>query len=87
MGGGGGEEERGYLDISDIWSRSIPPFIWKWSYSCGDYVEYMQLQYKSRLSFIDFRVCDFAFAFKTQNAPCVSRFKRVLFSDRFQFAF
>ena len=36
--------------------------------------------------FIDFRVCDFAFAFKTQNAPCVSRFKRVLFSDRFQFA-
>ena len=37
--------------------------------------------------FIDFRVCYFAFAFKTQNAPCVSRFKRVLFSDRFQFAF
>ena len=37
--------------------------------------------------FIDFRVCDFAFAFKTHNAPCVSRFKRVLFSDRFQFAF
>ena len=37
--------------------------------------------------FIDFRVYDFAFAFKTQNAPCVSRFKRVLFSDRFQFAF
>ena len=36
--------------------------------------------------FIDFRVCDFAFAFKTQNAPCVSRFKRVLLSDRFQFA-
>ena len=36
--------------------------------------------------FIDFRVCDFAFAFKTQNAPCVSRFKRVLFSDIFQFA-
>ena len=31
------------------------------------------------------RVCDFAF--KTQNAPCVSRFKCVLFSDRFQFAF
>ena len=39
------------------------------------------------LIFIDFRVCDFEFAFKTQNAPCVSRFKRVLFSDRFQFAF
>ena len=39
--------------------------------------------------FIDFHVCDFAFAFKTQpqNAPCVSRFKRILFSDRFQFAF
>ena len=37
--------------------------------------------------FIDFRVCDFAFAIKTQNAPCVSRFKRVLLSDRFQFAF
>ena len=37
--------------------------------------------------FIDFRVCYFAFAFKTQNAPCVSRFKRVLFSERFQFAF
>ena len=37
--------------------------------------------------FIDFRVCDFAFAFKTRNARCVSRFKRVLFSDRFQFAF
>ena len=37
--------------------------------------------------FIDFHVCDFAFAFKTQNAPCVSRFKRVLFTDRFQFAF
>ena len=37
--------------------------------------------------FIDFRVCDFAFAFKTQNAPCISRLKRVLFSDRFQFAF
>ena len=35
--------------------------------------------------FIDFRVCDFAF--KTQNAPCVSSFKRILFSDRFQFAF
>ena len=35
--------------------------------------------------FIDFRVCDFAFAFKMQNASCVSRFKRVLFSDRFQF--
>ena len=33
--------------------------------------------------FIYFRVCDFAFAFKTQNAPCVSRFKRILFSDRF----
>ena len=31
--------------------------------------------------FIDFRVCDFAFAFKTQN------FNRILFSDRFQFAF
>ena len=29
--------------------------------------------------FIDFRIYDFAFAFKTQNAPCVSRFKRVLF--------
>ena len=29
--------------------------------------------------FIDFRVCDFAFAFKTQNAPCVSRFKRFIF--------
>ena len=28
---------------------------------------------------------DFAFAFKTQNAPCVSRFERVLLSDRFQF--
>ena len=39
-----------------------------------------------RFIFIDFRVCYFAFAFKTQNAPCVSRFKRVLFSDRFQFA-
>ena len=37
--------------------------------------------------FIDFRVCDFAFAFKTQNAPCVSRFKRVLFSDRLVSAF
>ena len=37
--------------------------------------------------FIDFRVCDFAFGFKTQNAPCVSRFKCILFSDRFQFAF
>ena len=37
--------------------------------------------------FIDFRVSEFAFAFKTQDAPCVSRFKRVLFSDRFQFAF
>ena len=37
--------------------------------------------------FIDFRVCDFAFAFKTQNPPCVSRFKRILFSDRCQFAF
>ena len=37
--------------------------------------------------FIDFRVCDFAFAFKTQNSSCVSRFKRILFSDRFQFAF
>ena len=30
---------------------------------------------------------DFAFAFKTQNAPCVSRFKRFLLTDRFQFAF
>ena len=39
------------------------------------------------LIFIDFRICNFAFALKTQNAPCVSRFKRVLFSDRFQFAF
>ena len=37
--------------------------------------------------FIDFRVCDFAFAFKMQNAPCVLRFKRVLLSDRYQFAF
>ena len=37
--------------------------------------------------FIDFRVCDFAFAFKTQNARYVSRFKCVLFTDRFQFAF
>ena len=37
--------------------------------------------------FIDFRVLDFAFVFKTQYAPCVSRFKRVLFSDRFQFVF
>ena len=25
--------------------------------------------------FIDFRVCDFAIAFETPNAPCVSRFK------------
>ena len=31
------------------------------------------------------RLCDFAF--KTQNAPCVSRFRRVLFSDRFLFEF
>ena len=31
--------------------------------------------------FIDFRVCDFAFAFK------ISRFQRILFSDIFQFAF
>ena len=31
--------------------------------------------------FIDFRVCDFAFAFKTRNAGCL------LFIDRFQFAF
>ena len=45
------------------------------------------LQYKSRLSSQIFRVCDFAFAFKTQNAPCVPRFKRVLLSDRFQFVF
>ena len=39
--------------------------------------------------FIDFRVCDFAFAFafKTPNAHCVSRFIHILFSDRFQFAF
>ena len=37
--------------------------------------------------FIDFRICDFAFAFKTQNSPCVSRFRRILFSDRFQFVF
>ena len=52
-------------------------------------VVYSQLQYTVQITFIfiDFRVCDFAFAFKTQNAPCVSRFKRVLFSDRFQFAF
>ena len=27
--------------------------------------------------FIDFRVCDFVFAFKTPNAPCVSRFKQI----------
>ena len=25
--------------------------------------------------FIDFRVCDFAFAFKTQNAPCQTHFE------------
>ena len=36
---------------------------------------------------ITFIFIDFAFAFKMQNAPCVSRFNRVLFSDRFQFAF
>ena len=49
----------------------------------------MKYVYTAQITFIfiDFRVCDFAFAFKTQNAPCVSRFKRVLFSDRFQFAF
>ena len=48
---------------------------------------YQTLTVQITFIFIDFRVCDFAFAFKTQNAPCVSRFKRVLFSDRFQFAF
>ena len=37
--------------------------------------------------FIDFRVCDFAFAFKTQNAPCVSRFKRILFQTDFNLRF
>ena len=47
----------------------------------------LQLTVQVTFIFIDFHVCDFAFAFKTQNAPCVSRFKRVLFSDRFQFAF
>ena len=47
----------------------------------------VQLTVQITFIFIDFRVCDFAFVFKTQNAPCVSRFKRVLLSDRFQFAF
>ena len=37
--------------------------------------------------FIDFRVCDFAFAFKTQNAPCVSRFKHVYFQTDFNLRF
>ena len=37
--------------------------------------------------FIDFRVCDFAFAFKTQNAPCVSRFKRVYYQTYFNLRF
>ena len=60
------------------------------------YIDVLQKNHQQKIAaytvqitfiFIDFRVCDFAFAFKTQNAPCVSRFKRVLFSDRFQFAF
>ena len=47
----------------------------------------MALPYTVQITFIfiDFRVCDFAFALKTQNAPCVSRFKRVLFSEKFRF--
>ena len=52
-----------------------------------NYTMFMSYTVQITFIFIDFRVCDFAFAFKTQNAPCVSRFKRVLFSDRFQFAF
>ena len=62
---------------------NVQPNTW-WSNSF-----YLSWLYTVQITFIfiDFRVCDFAFAFKTQNVPCVSRFKRVLFSDRFQFAF
>ena len=47
----------------------------------------INLQYKSRLSSYIFAFAILRLRFKTQNAPCVSRFKCVLFSDRFQFAF
>ena len=59
--------------------------MWNWPYHPKFVTHVFTVQIT--FIFIDFRVCDFAFAFKTQNAACVSRFKRVLFSDRFQFAF
>ena len=37
--------------------------------------------------FIDFRVCDFAFAFKTQNAPCVSVLNVFYFQTDFNLRF
>ena len=45
-------------------------------YARDDYRVYFDIQvirYTVQITFIfiDFRVCDFAFAFKTQNAPCV----------------
>ena len=65
---------------SQVTSEPITPV-------CTPYMDQCRGTVQITFIFIDFRVCDFAFAFKTQNAPCVSRFKRVLFSDRFQFAF
>ena len=76
-GGGGGQvpDPRGVQSEAQAMSKTVPE----------DTVRLNTVQIT--FIFIDFRVYDFAFAFKTQNAPCVSRFKRVLFSDRFQFAF
>ena len=41
---------------------------------CNVEHDYVKNTVQITFIFIDFRVCDFAFAFKTQNAACVSRF-------------
>ena len=51
------------------------------------YCQYIPMYSTNHVYLHRFSRLEFAFAFKTQNAPWLSRFKRVLFTDRFQFAF
>ena len=79
-----------YVGVTEPTLSRVSPVVAKEAHTDGVFYVLWYIQcftVQITFIFIDFRVCDFAFAFKTQNAPCVSRFKRVLFSDRFQFAF
>ena len=78
-----------WIVINKLWTGFISILIKVFINIHQVVIIYQNFRYTVQITFIfiDFRVCDFAFAFKTQNAPCVSRFERVLFLDRFQFAF